>query len=167
MKILLRAVFPVLVPVLLGLVLVHRASTIVPALAFDGQTMADKQHMMSDSANARVLASGRFHAVSLSGQGIATVHREKDGSQVLRLTEFRTDRGPDLWVYLVATPDSSDSRTVTKAGFVNLGRLQKTAGEQTYKLPDDLDVAKYQSVTIWSKVFAVNFATAPLLSELL
>jgi hypothetical protein len=81
---------------------------------------------------------------------------------VLRLTEFMTSNGPDVRVYLVAANDAADNETVTKAGFVELGKLKGTEGDQNYDIPADLDLGRYRAVTIWCRRFSVNFATAPL-----
>ena len=51
---------------------------------------------------------------------------------------------------------------MAKAGFVELGKLKGTEGDQNYDVPADLDLAKYRAVTIWCRRFSVNFATAPL-----
>jgi hypothetical protein len=95
-------------------------------------------------------------------KGTATVHRLPDGKRVLRLTEFATSNGPDVRVYLVAASDATDNETVKKAGFVELGRLKGTEGDQNYHVPADLDLGKYRAVTIWCRRFSVNFGTAPL-----
>jgi len=65
-------------------------------------------------------------------------------------------------VYLVAANDASDSDTVKKAGFLELGSLKGNFGDQNYELPADLDLAKYRAVTIWCKRFSVNFGTVAL-----
>ncbi|MGH9531728.1 MAG: DM13 domain-containing protein, partial [Terriglobales bacterium] len=65
-------------------------------------------------------------------------------------------------VYAVAASDAADSDAVKKAGFVDLGALKGNQGDQNYDLPKDLDLSKYQSVSVWCKRFGVNFATAPL-----
>jgi hypothetical protein len=65
-------------------------------------------------------------------------------------------------VYLVAANDATDDETVTKAGFVELGKLKGTMGDQNYDVPAGLDLAKYRAVTIWCRRFSVNFGTAPL-----
>jgi hypothetical protein len=80
----------------------------------------------------------------------------------VRLIEFETANGPDVRVYLVATNDASDNETVTRAGFVDLGALKGTTGNQNYEIPDDLDLEKYRGVTVWCRRFGMNFATAPL-----
>jgi hypothetical protein len=85
-----------------------------------------------------------------------------DGTRALRLTEFETSNGPDVHVYLVATTDATDNETVTHAGFIPLGALKGTSGDQNYEVPANVDLSKYQAVTIWCRRFGVNFGTAPL-----
>lgn len=108
------------------------------------------------------LLTGQFHSVAHETRGSATIHRLADGKRVLRLTEFATSNGPDVRLYLVAARDASDNQTVKKAGFVELGKLKGTEGDQNYDVPADLDLARYRAVTIWCRRFGVNFATAPL-----
>jgi hypothetical protein len=108
------------------------------------------------------LAAGQFHSVSHETKGTATIHDLGGGHRVLRLTEFATSNGPDVRVYLVAAADAKDNETVTKAGFVELGKLKGNEGDQNYDVPADLDLSKYRAVTIWCRRFGVNFATAPL-----
>ena len=108
------------------------------------------------------LATGMFHSVSHETRGTATIHDLGAGQRVLRLTDFATSNGPDVRVYLVAAADAKDNETVTKAGFVELGKLKGNEGDQNYDVPADLDLSKYRAVTIWCRRFGVNFATAPL-----
>lgn len=108
------------------------------------------------------LASGKFHSVAHETHGMAAILRLEDGSRILRLTDFMTSNGPDVRVYLVAANDASDNATVKRAGFIELGKLKGTDGDQNYQVPNNLDLGKYRAVTIWCKRFAVNFATAPL-----
>ena len=108
------------------------------------------------------LLAGQFHAVAHETKGTATIHDLGGGHRVLRLTAFATSNGPDVRVYLVAAGDASDNESVTKAGFVELGKLKGNEGDQNYDIPTDLDLTKYRAVTIWCHRFGVNFATAPL-----
>ena len=109
-----------------------------------------------------LLSQGRFHGVAHATEGLATIYRLPDGQRALRLTEFETSNGPDVQVYLVATTDATDNETVTKAGFIHLGALKGNVGDQNYEVPAELDLSKYQAVTIWCRRFGVNFGTAPL-----
>jgi hypothetical protein len=108
------------------------------------------------------LASGKFHSVAHETHGTAAILRLDDGARILRLTDFTTSNGPDVRVYLIAASDASDNATVKSAGFIELGKLKGTDGDQNYDIPANLDLSKYRAVTIWCKRFAVNFATAPL-----
>lgn len=105
---------------------------------------------------------GAFHSVAHPGTGVAEIVVAPDGSRFLRFTNFRTDAGPGLEVYLVAAADAFDSQTVFDAGYVTLGALLSPAGDQSYRLPSDVDLDIYRSVSIWCVPFRVNFTTAPL-----
>ena len=129
------------------------------AMASETGSMAEGS-TMGEAAPA-VLLTGQFHSVHHDTRGVATIH-EIGGKRLLRFTDFSTSNGPDVRVYLVAAADAGDNETVTKAGFVELGRLKGTEGDQNYEIPADLDLTKYRAVTIWCRRFSVNFATAPL-----
>lgn len=108
------------------------------------------------------LARGSFHGNAHPTSGTATIYRQADGTRLLRLMDFRTSDGPDVRVYLVAANDVNDDATVSKAGFVELGKLKGNIGNQNYEVPASVDLAKYRAVTIWCHRFNVNFGTAPL-----
>jgi predicted ATPase len=116
----------------------------------------------SENMSQIVLSSGSFHGVAHESRGTASVYQLADGKRILRLTDFETSNGPDVHLYLVAASDASDSETVKKAGFLELGSLKGNVGDQNYEVPSDADLAQYRAVTIWCKRFSVNFATAPL-----
>jgi hypothetical protein len=115
----------------------------------------------SDGVEAGVLLRGQFRSYAHETVGTAAVH-DLGGRRVLRLTGFSTSNGPDVRVFLVAANDATDDETVTKAGFVELGKLKGTQGDQNYDIPAGLDLEKYRAVTIWCHRFNVNFGTAPL-----
>src|SRR5262249_24833688 len=96
----------------------------------------------SSPAMAQVLASGTFHSVAHQSAGQATILQLGEGKRVLRFTNFQTSNGPDVRVYLVATTDASDSDTVKKAGFVEVGALKGNIGDQNYEIASDLDLNK-------------------------
>ena len=104
------------------------------------------------------LSAGSFHSVAHKTHGRAAI-LDVAGKRVLRLTDFATSNGPDVRVYLVAAPDAADNETVTRAAFVELGKLK---GNQPYDVPSDRDLTKYRAVTIWCYRFNMNFGTAPL-----
>ena len=132
------------------------------AMPVAGSAAPLSQSTAGASAAPAALLSGQFHSVAHETRGRATVHRLADGRRILRLDDFTTSNGPDVRVYLVAAADAADNATVTRAGFVELGKLKGTDGDQNYDVPAGLDLGKYRAVTIWCKRFSVNFATAPL-----
>ena len=109
-----------------------------------------------------IVLSGRFHSVAHETRGTASVHDLGGGNRVLRLTDFATSNGPDVRVYLIAARDASDNATVTKSGYLELGKLKGNEGDQNYDIPAGTDLTKYHAVTIWCYRFNVNFGTAPL-----
>jgi hypothetical protein len=142
-----------------------------PERIFISQTVSEKfpgetsEESAQSGDSAKILFTGQFHGVAHETRGVATIHQLAGAKRVLRLTEFETSNGPDVHVYLVAAQDANDSDTVTKAGFIEIGSLKGNIGDQNYDLPRDIDLAKYQSVTIWCQRFGVNFGTAPLKAE--
>jgi hypothetical protein len=84
---------------------------------------------------------------------------------VLRFTDFKTSNGPDVHVYLFAADDASDSESVTKADFVDLGSIKGNIGDQNYTLGSDVDLSKYRAVSVWCKRFSVNFGAAALSTD--
>jgi len=104
------------------------------------------------------VAAGDFEPIAHPGSGRATVVRLGEGGHVLTLTDFSTDNGPDLRVYLVpgAPPDGS------AAGFVDLGALKGNRGNQQYEIPENVDPARFGSVVIWCRAFSVGFTRAVL-----
>jgi hypothetical protein len=106
-----------------------------------------------------LLARGTFEDVAHSVTGTATAIRRGSGGNVLTLTGFEVDNGPDLRVYLVAGPARDESEV---DDFEDLGALKGNKGDQQYDIPRGLDLGRYSTVVIWCRAFSVNFARAPL-----
>lgn len=134
-----------------------------PELLFVNKRVDEGLVAASQGASAPMaVLRGQFHSVAHETMGTATVHELGGGSRVLRLTDFKTSNGPDVRVYLIAARDASDNATVTKSGYLELGKLKGNEGDQNYEIPAGTDLSKYHAVTIWCYRFNVNFATAPL-----
>ncbi len=116
------------------------------------------------TANPMVLMKGTFagHG-SHDVEGTATIYRLDDGARLLRLTDFASDNGPDLKVYLVSAADGVSAEAAVEEGtYLSLGALKGNKGNQNYMLPEDADLDAYESVSIWCERFGVNFGTAAL-----
>src|SRR6478609_5303438 len=114
-----------------------------PELLFVNKKVNEEEVASVGASVARSLSAGQFHSVAHETHGTATIQDVGGGRRVLRLTDFTTSNGPDVRVYLVAAADAADNETVTKAGFVELGRLKGNEGDQNYDVPDDLDLTRY------------------------
>ena len=139
-----------------------------PELLFVNKSVSESFPASTTAPNAvdsavtpKQVAIGQFKGYAHETQGDAGIY-DVNGKRVLRLTNFKTSNGPDVHVYLVAASDAKDDATVKRAGFVDLGSMKGNVGDQNYDVPNNLDLHKYQAVTIWCARFSVNFATAPL-----
>lgn len=140
-----------------------RSSLAIVAVALTVSGLSAMLFAFSASEGAgQVIASGRFHQVAHRGAGQASIYRTPDGKLFLRLAQFRTDHGRDLQVLMIAATDAMENETVLNAESISLGPLQEFAGDQSYRLPDELDLLKYKAVTVWNSRYLVNFTTAPL-----
>ncbi len=104
-----------------------------------------------------VALAGAFGGLAHPTEGIAAIVEEGD-TRTLTLTGFRTDPGPDLYVYVV--PGQTSGERVD--GGERLGRLKGNVGNQQYTLPPGLDVADGATVVIWCRAFSVSFGAAEL-----
>lgn len=100
------------------------------------------------------VASGSFSALAHPAGGTAAVVEVAGGERVLTLTDFETDPGPDLRVYLATDESAGD--------FKDLGALKGNIGNQQYELAGDVDLSRYDTVLIWCRAFTVGFGKAAL-----
>ncbi len=107
-----------------------------------------------DPAGATLLYEGSFSNGAHTTSGSAKIY-SKNGGKTLVLESFKTDSGPDLYVYLST---STSGITVSK----NLGTLKATSGMLSYDLSSDADPDQTSQVLIWCKAYSVLFGSAKL-----
>ena len=95
--------------------------------------------------------SGTFVSDAHTTTGTASVNQAKT---VLTFTNFITDDGPKLLVYLSTDKNSTD--------YVDLGALKGVSGNYDYTIPENTDLDKYKVVSIWCVDFLVSFGHAEL-----
>lgn len=100
---------------------------------------------------------GTFASGAHETSGSARIVAGAGGESVLTLTDFRTDAGPDLFVY--AVPGGS---TDSVEGGVRLGSLKGNIGNQQYALPAGLELDGGATIVIWCRAFSVAFGAASL-----
>ena len=133
---------------------------IMTVAAKDNNTVSENLSVatMSTSSNKSLIgnfvgAGDGFH----SAEGVAQIIQLADGTNILRLENFKATNGPDLYVYL-----STDK---TNVDIVNLGRLKGNIGNQNYLIPAGTDITKYNTALIWCRAFSVIFGSAQLLTK--
>lgn len=122
-------------------------------------TMMEKSEtMMGESEPTPVtVLTGNFVGVNdgiHNAEGLVMVIPLDDGSKVLRLEDFKSTNGPDLYVYLATDEKATE--------YVSLGDLKANIGNQNYKIPEGTDLSKYDTALIWCKQFSVLFGHANL-----
>ena len=105
------------------------------------------------------LARGALRSIAHPGRGTAAVVELAGGGRRLTLTDFKTDSGPDLRLY-VSTKDPADGGELGE--FRDLGALKGNMGDQQYELPEDLDLERFSNVVVWCRAFSVGFTSAAL-----
>lgn len=90
-----------------------------------------------------------------NASGTVTAGSDDNGAFVRLESDFQTQTGPGLHVYL--------SQSGTRAeDFVDLGELKATSGLQDYPVPVGVDPTSFSHVLIYCKPFSVVFAAAEL-----
>jgi hypothetical protein len=106
-----------------------------------------------------LLHQGVFIAGSVPGdraEGRALIYQLPDGSRIVRLEDFSTTNGPDLFVTL-HTGGNPERDT---GEYLVLERLKGNQGNQNYSIPATVDLSQYRSVVIWCRTFDVTFGYA-------
>ena len=103
---------------------------------------------------------GKIHQTS----GRATIYKNKDGKEYLRLSDFTTSNGPDVHVILVRAENKALEQEIVKGDLerVELGTLKGNQGDQNYDLPAAVDLNQYQAVAIYCERFHAIFGVARL-----
>lgn len=99
---------------------------------------------------------GGFVSGVHSTSGVASI----DSNQtLLTLTNFKTDSGPDLNIYLASSLSNVTS------DYIDLGDIKGRNGTYTYNLPGGKDYLHYKYVIVWCVDFDVNFGYAELVKQ--
>ena len=104
---------------------------------------------------------GAFKAGEQPTQGNVKVVTEK-GKRYLEFDpNFKTNKGPDLYVILYRS-DAPPQSGIKEKDYLTIAPLQKTSGTQRYALPEKVKLGEFKSVAIWCRKFNATFGYAPL-----
>jgi hypothetical protein len=122
-----------------------------------GKPDGESQSRGAPEGNVQI-ASGRFSSIAHDSTGKAAVVELPSGARKLTLSDFETDPGPDLRLY-VSTGDPAEGDL---GRFRDLGALKGNVGDQQYDLSRHVKIARYSTVVVWCRAFSVAFTSAPL-----
>ena len=86
--------------------------------------------------------------------GTAILFRNTNGSYEIKLENFNTNNGPDLYVYL--------SKEIMPVNFIELAKLKSITGNQIYPVTGSPDFTQFKYVVIHCKQFNHLFGYALL-----
>lgn len=125
---------------------------LVPLGSTGTPVSVDRTAQPFDSTGQRLVASGTFqngvHQVSGRVRLFA-----RNGQQTLVFTNFRSDTGPDLRIYLAAD---------TQAGNFTEVMMLTATGNFYVSVPAKVPMNQQRYVLIWCKRFSVHFGNAEL-----
>ena len=131
------------------------AATVVAALLGHAAASADE-----------VVARGNFcDSPYHKAAGEAALVAKGDGSIEVRLSDFRSDRGPDVYVILSTADEPTKDADITGARYVTLGAIKATKGDQAYAVPAGVDAREFRSVGLWCAQYSILFGAAALAAE--
>jgi hypothetical protein len=102
-----------------------------------------------DEDTAKLVGEFQDGAHPTSGTAVVNVARTE-----LNLTNFRSDDGPILELYISTDLEATD--------YITLGELQGLEGDFTYPLPPDVNFVTHRYVMVWCVDFSVSFGHALL-----
>ncbi|MEO9138000.1 MAG: DM13 domain-containing protein [Jatrophihabitans sp.] len=116
---------------------------------------------------ARVLSRGTLISHEHETSGTVSIVAQPDGSRVLAISDLDTSDGPDVEVWLTDAPVIPGEKgwyVFDDGRHRSLGDLRGNQGNLVYRIPSDVDLSRYSSVTLWCARFDVSFGAAPLTS---
>ncbi len=142
-----------------------RAILVALAVAVTATVPAGAQSMSNDKAMAdKNMASDKM-MMSPKGMFTGAMHHSASGSYTVSGTgkdrklelgsDFKVDKAPDVYVVLAKGMDKNQ-------GSLELGKLKRNEGSQSFKIPESANLDSYTDVLLWSKKDNVVIGEASL-----
>lgn len=117
-----------------------------------GTTMPGNSVATTDTTGRKLLVQGSFVNAVHVVKGTVRVY-EQGGGRRLTFTDFTTEGGPDLRIYV--------AEDVALTNFIEVSKLTQT-GNFSVDLPASYKPGQHKAVLIWCKGFSVLFGSATL-----
>jgi hypothetical protein len=122
-------------------------------LACDKEDSSPTPSTGFDANGKTLLGTANFSSAAHATNGTVKIYSDNT-SKYLVLENFKTDKGPDLYIYL--------SNDLKATNFSNITKLDQYAGSFFFKFDKTVDEKTKDKVLIWCKQFAVLFGSADL-----
>ncbi|AUT03149.1 electron transfer protein with DM13 domain protein [Nostoc sp. CENA543] len=122
------------------------------------------------SSSTTTIKSGSFVSGEHTTQGTVNIVTQNGKSFIELEQSFKTSSsGPDLVVVLHRSPNVIASTRppaypLKRGDYIVIAPLQKFRGSQRYLIPQNVNLADYQSVAIWCRKFNATFGSATVKS---
>lgn len=137
------------------------AASLLSAGAIVSPAFADHHAAMSDAAG-QTLYAGQWTKKSFKVSGDWSIV-EKDGKTYIKLSsDFRTRNAPDLKIFLSPLAASQTNGDNATDGSILVAPLTSNSGEQTYEIPEGVDLANFKSVLIHCEQYSKLWSAADL-----
>jgi len=127
------------------------------AAACKKETLAPVEVLMETATDTMAMQTGTGQFMNGpygSVTGKAILFKNTNGSYEIKLENFNTSNGPDLYVYL--------SKEIMPVNFIQFEKLRSTNGNQVYPVPGSPDFTQYKYVSIHCKQYNHLFGYALL-----
>jgi len=110
------------------------------------------------------LYTGSFRGVARDTRGRATVYQQPNGNRLLTVSNLSTASESGLVVILIDGSSIANGQNiiVADANDREIGQIKARQPEQSYVLPADVDLDRFNTVAIYSASLHAVFATAKL-----
>ncbi|BCL34496.1 DM13 domain-containing protein [Nostoc sp. MS1] len=124
----------------------------------------------SKASDKTTIKSGTFVSGEQTTQGTVRITQKEDGSFIELDQSFKTSTsGPDLVIVLhrsdnVIGSTKPPAYSLKRGDYIVIAPLKKYNGAQDYLIPNNINLAAYNSVAIWCRQFNATFGAASLSS---
>ncbi|RKQ71346.1 electron transfer DM13 [Litorimonas taeanensis] len=132
-----------------------KITSIITAAIFSVSILSAGTAVAQINANTVQSSQHKFEKKRYKIDGTAMLSKSENGYEIQFSDDFKTKGGPDLKVYLSKKPVSElEGETVDQTS-VKIGVLKSKKGQQSYIIPDTIDLSDYESVVIHCEAFSV------------
>ena len=95
-------------------------------------------------------------------KGTWTIEERADGNYLVLSDDFKTKNAPDLKFFVSNAGYESLNGSNATNGAVEIAKLSKNKGAQSYKIPSNVNLSDYKSLVLHCEQYSKLWASTPL-----